>query len=267
MSKLGTPIAQCAHWALPPKGGSLRGILLRRVQHGVSDVLDVVQHGTAGALAAVVRLDDGALAVEAHRVVVEEARRSEWVAAQPTAQLRELLLQLVVVLEVRAEHELAALDVGDARLPEEVQEVDALDRDVAEAAELVGVPADAVGGGAGLELLPHRVRPRALEGVLFEDAGHDGGEQLGLGAVVGLTGEDDGFGVGLHGVGVLGDDDVVEPAADGAEVAGGGGAGALVLLEAVAELPPVFGGDDAALEALFAGFVFLQDGGQLLRCV
>ena len=72
---------------------------------------------------------------------------------------------------------------------------------------------------------------------------------------------------GLHGVGVLGDDDVVEPAADGAEVAGGGGAGAFVLLEAVAELPPVFGGDDAALEALFAGFVFLQDGGQLLRCV
>ena len=87
-----------------------------------------------------------------------------------------------------------ALDVGDARLPEEVQEVDALDRDVAEAAELVGVPADAVGGGAGLELLPHRVRPGALEGVLFEDAGDDGGERLGLGAVVWLTGEDDGFG-------------------------------------------------------------------------
>ena len=126
---------------------------------------------------------------------------------------------------------------------------------------------DAVGGGAGLELLPHRVRPRALEGVLFEDAGHDGGEQLGLGAVVGLAGEDDGFGVGLHGVGVFGDDDVVEPATDGAEVAGRGRAGALVLLEAVAELPPVFGGDDAAFEALFAGFVFLQDGGQLLRCV
>ena len=53
----------------------------------------------------------------------------------------------------------------------------------------------------------------------------------------------------------------------GAEVAAGGRAGALVLLKAVAQLPPVFGGNDAALEALFAGFVFLQDGGQLLRCV
>lgn len=56
---------------------------------------------------------------------------------------------------------------------------------------------------------------------------------------------------------MLGDDDIVEPAADAFE-APVVGKPLLALLEAVAQLPPVFRRHHPALQAGLAGLVFLQ---------
>ena len=228
-----------------------------------------MQHGPAAReRLLVIDLDDRGLALETHRVVIDKARGEEGVGAQPALELRIARLERLLVFEVGAEEIAALLDVADPRLPEEVEQVDPLDGDVAEAAALLPVPDDAVAGRAGLELLPHGVVIDPLEAVLLEDAGQDRAQKPRLLAVARLAREDDRLGEGIHRVGVLGDDHVMQPPAR-ALVALLGAQAAAALLELVAQLPPVLRGDDAPLETGLAALVLLQHGCEVPqpRCV
>ena len=235
----------------------LPGLIFARVEQGVPDVAAVVQHLARPGALLVIDLDDGGLAVGGDRVVIEEAGGRKAAVFELPPELRVLLLESVVVLEPRMEQVAAVLDVAFSGLPEDVEQVDALDGDVAEAAGLVRVPEDLVRPGPGLELLPHGLRVGLLEAVLLEDDRQDLRQDAGLLPVVGLAGQDVRLGKGVHGVGVLGDDHIVQPAADGLKAAEP--VGALFLLGAVAQLPPVFGGHASALDADLAGLVLLQD--------
>ena len=78
----------------------------------------------------------------------------------------------------------AVLNIPHPRLPEDVQKIDALDGDIAEAAGLLRVPAHAVDARTGLELLPHAVGIGLFKGVLLQDHRQDLGEDARLGPVV-----------------------------------------------------------------------------------
>ena len=216
-----------------------------------------MQHVPAQEFLLVVHVDDGGFAVGAHAVVIEKARGGKAHGLELPGKLGVLGGERVVVLQPRVEKIRAVLHVAHPRLPEHVQKVDALDGDIAEAARLLGVPAHAVDARAGLELLPHPVGVGLLKGVLLQDHGQDLGEDARLGPVVGLAREDVRLGVGVHGVGVLGDDHVVQPPGYGLKAVGS--LMAFSLLGAVAELPPVFRRHGAPLDAGLPGLVLLQN--------
>ena len=228
------------------------------IEQRVSHIAAVVQQVPTALAFFIVDLDDGGLAVQGHAVIVEEARGGKTAVFELPLQLRPGLLQPVVVLQASVEQIAALLQIALARLPEDVEQVHALDGDVAETVCLVRVPEDLVGSGAGLELLPHDVIVGLLEAVLLQDDGQNLGEDLRLLPVIRLPGEDGGAGKGVHGVGVLGDDHVVQPAAD--RLKARVPVGRAPLLGGVSELPPVFGGHGAPLDAGLSGLVLLQDG-------
>ena len=159
----------------------------------------------------------------------------------------------------------AALDVGDARLPVNIQQVHPLNGDVAQSVEPAAVPHDFVYPCACFQLLPHGIGVCVFKVVLLQNTGNDAAEHPRLPAVIGLSGQDPRCGIGIHHVGVLADDDVVEPAADGAEAAVCADVGGTLLLGGVAKLPPVFAGKDAPFGVHLAVFIFLQDAGKLLH--
>ena len=67
----------------------------------------------------------------------------------------------------------ALLDVGNSRLPVQVEQVALYDGDITQPVELILIPEDLVSAGAGFELLPHNLVVSVLKVVLLHDAGHD----------------------------------------------------------------------------------------------
>ena len=127
-----------------------------------------MQHLFPAAVFLVVDVYYRALPVRRHAVIVHELCRHEGVSSQPPLKLRVLSLKLVVVLKARVEEISAVLNVAHTRLPEHVQQVDALYRDISQPAELVRVPVYFVYARPGLELLPHAVRVGFLKLVLLQ---------------------------------------------------------------------------------------------------
>ena len=124
-----------------------------------------------------------------------------------------------------------------------------------------------------LELVPPRVRPDLLEAVFLQQRGHDGGQRAGVRLVGGAAREDDGLGVVVHGVGVLGGDGVEEPRAGRLDRVVAARAAAAAQILPVAQAVPLLVGDDArfqrALAVLVAAqqlhaarHVLVRDGGQ-----
>ena len=199
--------------------GGLR-LVLRRKKDGLADELDVVQDAPAAHALFVVPVDHGALVGGVHGLVVEIPARRKAAAAQLSRKLRPLLDQRLVVRQLHVKEIPALLQVGDPRLPIEIQRIDAFDRNVAPAAVPAPVPEDAVDGNARLELLPPVVGPGLLKVVLIQNHGQDLGKKLRLGLVVRSAGETGGLGVGVHRVRVLREDDVDQPGR--ARLEGGG---------------------------------------------
>ena len=241
-----------------------RAFVLARIQQRIAHILDIVQHLPPALPLFIVAVDHGALAVGGHGVVVQKARRGKGVRLQRAAQLRPALREQVVVPQRGVEQIAAVLDVLYARLPEEIEQVDRVNGHVAQPAELVGVPGHLVNARAGFELLPDRVGIHVLKAVLRQHDGQDRAQRVRLAAVVRLARQHDRLGKGLHRVGVLGDNDVVQPSALRAEAAVAKRA-LLALLGAVAQLPPVFRRDDAPLQIGLSGLIALQDARQLLQ--
>ena len=231
------------------------------VEQGAAHVLAVVERAPPVLALFVVDLNDCGLAVRGHAVVVEEACGGKAQALELALQLWVTLRQLLVVLQPCVEEIPALLDIPDTGLPEHVEQIHPLDGDIAQTLGLFRVPENLVHAGAGLELLPHGVRVGLLKAVLLQDDRQHLGQDPGLWPVVWLPGQDVRLGVGVHGVGVLGHDHIVQPARGRLEAVLA--LGAFPLLRAVAQLPPVLTGHGAPFNAGLARLVFLEDAGKL----
>ena len=233
------------------------GVVLAGVEQGVAGELDEMQHGAAiGQALFVVPVHDDAHVGGVHRVVVEVLRQLHAAVSGLHAGVGG---GDVVVRHERAEEEVAALlQIGDTRLPEQVQQVEPAQRHVAQPVFALRVPEHAVGGAAVLELVPPRVRPDLLEAVFLQQRGHDGGQRAGVRLVGGAAREDDGFGVVVHGVGVLGGDGVEEPRAGRLDRVVAARAAAAAQILPVAQAVPLLVGDDARFQRAFAVLVAAQ---------
>ena len=222
-----------------------------------------MQNGPAAFFFLVVPVHDGGLVRGVHAVVVEVAAGREAAAPELALQLGPALDQGLVVGQLHMEEVPAALEIGDPRLPEEVQGVHPGHGHVPQTVQLLPVPEDPVEGHAGLELLPPVVGPDPGEVVLGQDHGDDLGQQGGLLRVVRRPGQAGGLGIGVHGVGVLGEQDVHQPGGLGLEPRGA----LLGDVLPVAELPELLVFDDPALQVGLSGPVApegLQSGPDLL---
>ena len=227
------------------------GVVLRCVQDPVPHEFYVVQHRPAALPLLVVPVDDGALAGGVHAVVVEIAAGAEAAALQLPLQLRPALRQLPVVRQLHVEEIPAALQLRHPRLPEEIQRVHPGDGDVPQALPLLPVPEDPVEGHPRLQLLPPVVGPDSRKVVLGQDHRHHPAQQPGLRLVVRRPGQAGGLRVGVHGVGVLGQQHVHQPGGLGSE-----SRGALLRdVIPVAELPELLVLHDSPLQIGLSGLV------------
>ena len=251
------------HKGIQPVVIQRRALVLCRVQAVGVNVLDVVQNRLAVPFL-VIAIDHDALAVRRYVVVVLEPGRLESLPLQLVLELRVLRFQQVVVHQIRVEEILAVLNVGNARLPEQIQQIHREDGDIPQAVQLGRIPHHLVNARAGLQLRPQRIGIGILKAVLLHDHRHDGGQHLRLFLVVRFSRQDVRLWICLYAVRVLRHDDVVQPARLGAEAAVKK-AGILLLLRVVAQLPPVLRGYHAALQPCLAGFVLQQGLCQLLQ--
>ena len=232
-------------------------VVLAGIEQGVPYEFYIVQYRLSGRAALlVIPVHHHALAAGVHRVVVDVLLDVDGPSAQVPLVLRVLLLQQLLVHQLREEQVAGLLDVGDARLPEQFEQVDLPDVDVAQAVLLLGVPKHTVGRRAVFELVPPVVRISLLIVVVLQQDGQDGGQRPCALLVAALPGEHHRLGVVVHGVGVLVEDGVEQP--------GGGGLRAFPLFPLVpadglpvAQLPPQLILHDARLQA---GFPLLVAG-------
>ena len=251
----------CAVLAHP--GHALLGghgaVILRGVEHRVPHEFAVLQHLPAALGGVVVPIHHQGLIRGVHRVVVEEPAHGQAAASQLARKLRIHPQQLLVAHKLRGEEVLRILNVPHSRLPEQVQQVHPADGNISQPAQLTRVPEHAVGGAAAFELVPPGVGIGAFELILLEYHRQDPCQLSGLLAVALLPGEHRGLRVAVHGVGVLGQDAVHQPAAGGLGVGGVTSLSVFLHLLPVAQLPELLVVDDAALQVRLALLVLFQD--------
>ena len=159
----------------------------------------------------VVPVHHHALACDVHGVVVDILLHVDDAAAQVPSVLRVLLLQQVLVHQVHDKQVAGLLNVGDAGFPEDFQQVDGADVDVAQAVVLGAVPEHAVYRRSVFQLLPPVVGVGLLELVVLQHNRQNGGEGLCALLVAALPGQHHRLRVIVHGVGVLVGDGIEQP--------------------------------------------------------
>ena len=241
------------------------GLILCGVQHMAFHELTVLQRLLALHILVVVDFDHRVLVLRAYRIVIQELGAGECLSFQLVRNLRELFCQQFLVYQLRMEEEPAFLNVGNARLPIHIQQVHTFHCNVTQAVELALIPHHLVAAGTRLELLPHGITVSCLKVVLFQDAGNNVRKAFGLLLVSSLTGQNVGLRIALHGIGVLADDYVVQPAGFTGKAAVSANIGFLLFLHGIAQLPPVLRCHNAVLGSGLAGLVILQDLHKLLQ--
>ena len=166
----------------------------------------------------VVHVHHDGLAIGADVIVVDELRQRDRATLQLVLQLRVLLLQQVIVVQLDVEHVAAVLDIPHARLPEHTQQIHVSDADLTQPVESISIPGAFVHGSASFQLSPPCLAVCALKVCLLQDARDDCAQVLGLVLVSRLTRKDHGLRVILHCVRMLGDQYVMQPAAAALEV-------------------------------------------------
>ena len=192
---------------------ALAGLVLRGVQHRVPHEVAVVQHCLFVLLLLVIPVHHHAFLRGVHSVVIHIFADIQPVAAQLARQFRVRLLQSGVVLQLHMEHVGAVLDLGDTRLPEEIQNVHRLHGNVAQPTQLAAIPEHTVDGRAADDLVPPAFGVGSLKARLLQHHRHDGRQLPRLLHIPRLTGQDVGGGEVVHGVGVLVGDRVQQPRA------------------------------------------------------
>ena len=233
------------------------GVILARVEQVTPREFDQVQRrAAAGPRCFVVPVDDDALVRRVHRVVVQILRQLHAAAAGPRVGPAG---GNVVVVHERAHEEVAAgLNVGDARLPEQVQQVELAHGHVAEAVAPGAVPEHAVGRAPVLELVPPRVGPHLLKVRLFQHGRHDGRQCLRVRLILLAARQDHRLREAVHRVGVLRDDGVEQPRARRFHHIGALFTPAVAQVLPVPQTVPLLVRDDACLERALAVLVPAQ---------
>ena len=233
------------------------GVVLARIEQVAPREFDQVQRrAAAGQRLFVVPVHDDALARGVHRVVVQILRQLHAAAAGPRVGPGG---GNVVVVHERAHEEVAAgLNVGDARLPEQVQQVELAHGHVAEAVAPGAVPEHAVGRAPVLELVPPRIGPYLLKVRLFQHGRHDGRQCLCVRFILFAARQDHRLREAVHRVGVLRDDGIEQPRARRLHHVGPLLAPAVAQVLPVPQAVPLLIGDDARLERALAVLVPAQ---------
>ena len=188
------------------------GVVLAGEQQGLAHELGVVQQRlAAGRGRLVVPVHHHALVAGVDGVIVDILLHVHGPAAQMALMLRVLLLQQVLVHQVHDEQVAGLLDVGHARLPKQLEQVDLPDVHVAQAVLLGAVPEHTVGCRAVFQLLPPVVRVGLLVVVVLQDDRQHGGQHLGALLVAALAGKDHRLRVVVHSVRVLIENSVEQP--------------------------------------------------------
>ena len=233
------------------------GVVLARVEQVAPGEFHEVQRcAAAGQRLFVVPVDDDALVRRVHRVVVQILRQLHTAAAG--TRVGPGGGDVVVIHECAHEEVAAGLNVGDARLPEQIQQVELPHGHVAETAAAGAVPEHAVGRAPVLELIPPRVRPHLLEVRLFQHRRHDGRQCLRVRLVGFAARQDHRLRKAVHRVGVLRDDGVEQPRARWLHHVGALLAPPIAQVLPVPQTVPLLVGDDARLERALAVFVAAQ---------
>ena len=233
------------------------GVVFARVEQVTpGEFHEVQRRSAAGQRLFVVPVDDDALVRRVHCVVVEILRQLH--AAASGTRIRPCGRNVVVVHERAHEEVAAGLNVGDARLPEQVQQVELPHGHVAETAAAGAVPEHAVGRAPVLELVPPRVRPHLLEVRLFQHRRYDGRQRLCVRLVSLAARQDHRLREAVHRVGVLRDDGVEQPRARRFNHVGALLAPPVAQILPVPQAVPLLIGDDARLECALAVLVAAQ---------
>ena len=240
-------------------------LVLGSIDDLIAHISAVLQSVSAVHELVVVDLNDRVLVLHVHMVIVKELGTHEGLTLQVVLQVGVELLKHILVAKFSMEEVTAALDILDTGLPVDVQQINTLHADVTQAVELALIPNNLVDTGAGLQLLPHSIRIGCFVLVLLQDAGDNGREHHGLSAVGLLPGQNIRLRVCRHGVRMLADDDIVQPAGHTGKATISANAGDLLLLCGIAQLPPVFGGKDSAVGLCLACMVLLKHLGELLQ--
>lgn len=191
-----------------------------------------------------------------HRVVIQILRQLHAAAAGPRVGPGG---GNVVVVHERAHEEVAAgLNVRDARLPEQVQQVELAHGHVAEAVAPGAVPEHAVGRAPVLELVPPRIGPHLLKVRLFQHGRHDGRQRLRVRFILLAARQDHRLREAVHRVGVLRDNGVEQPRARRLYHVAALLAPAVAQILPVPQAVPLLVGDDARLERALAVLVPAQ---------
>ena len=243
-------------------------IVLAGIQQGRTHEFDIVQRRPAvRRLDLVIPVHYHALVAGVHAVVVDILFNVHDFTLLLALQLRIFAVQQVVVHQIDNKQVPTLLDVCDARLPEQIQQVDVPDLDVPQTVVLPAIPEHAVGRRAVLQLLPPVVRVNLLKVVILLHHRQYLTQRLGALLVALFPWKHHRLRVVVHGVGVFVLDGVKEPRGRGLRLrkrghflAAGVNALGLALANAlpVPQLPPQFVVDDAVFQAALAVFILGQ---------
>ena len=229
-------------------------IVLRRLQNRIAHQLCKVQHLPSVLIFLVIPVHHHRLVVEVDDVVRVVLLLHLLLGVEFSPQLRVLLDQQIVVHHLRQEDVLRLLQIPDARLPEERQNIHWLHRDIPEAVQLRRIPLHVPDERALLELRPLAVRIDLFEVVLFQNDRQHRGKLRRLLPVVRFPRPDRRGRICRDGIRVLAHNDVEEPRRCPLVVL------LVPLLDPLpaAHAPPVLRSNDPRLQRTLALPVFLQ---------
>ena len=231
------------------------GVVLAGVEHGIAYELAVLQNFPPACHRVVIPVHHQRFARPARRVFGAVLGQGEVRLQVGVLQLGIALHQRFPVQRGHQEHIPALLNILDARLPEQVRQVDAGNRHVAQAVPFAAVPINGVYAGAMLVLFPRLAAVHFLKMILFQYHRQDAGQPAGLLLVALLPGQNDGFGVSVHHVGMLAHDHVHQPFGGAFR-----GVGIALLQHGIpgVALPPHFVGDEPGFQPGFPRLILFQ---------
>ena len=185
-------------------------LVFRGKEHRVAHEFAVVQHRFGALPLLVVPVNYRRLLRGIHPVF-EYIAVSCLLGSQLALQLGVLLQKQIVVPQPQIEDVSRLLDVRNAAFPIEIQHVNAVDADVAQAVQLVRVPEDSVDTRTGFQLVVHDPVVGVLKVLLLQNDRQDAAQDLGQLLVSLLPGQHIGPGEIVHGFGVFVGDGIEQP--------------------------------------------------------